>query len=93
MASWQKPNVERCHEMFRRILPSGSSFDSFSQEDMALVASHVNSYARPGLSDKTPFDTLAFFYGEEHSAKLLRLLGHTRIPPDEIVLSPALLKR
>ena len=93
MASWQKPNVERCHEMFRRILPPGSSFDSFSQEDMALVASHVNSYARPGLSDKTPFDTLAFFYGEERSAKLLRLLGHTRIPPDEIVLSPALLKR
>ena len=93
MASWQKPNVERCHELFRKILPSGSSFDSYNQEDMALVASHVNSYARPGLGDKTPMDTLAFFYGERRAEKLLRLLGHVRIAPDKIILSPTLLAR
>jgi len=93
MASWQKPNVERCHELFRRVLPSGSSFDSFSQEDMALVASHVNSYARPSLGDKTPMDTLAFYYGDRRAEKLLRLLGHVRIEPDKIVLSPTLLAR
>ena len=93
MASWQKPNVERCHELFRRILPPGSSFDSYAQEDMALVASHVNSYARASLGDKTPMDTLAFFYGERLAHKLLHLLGHVRIPPDKVVLSPSLLKR
>ena len=93
MAYWQKPNVERCHELFRRILPSGSSLDSFTQKDMAIVASHVNSYARASLGDKTPMDTLAFYYGERRAEKLLRLLGHVRIPPEEIVLSPSLLKR
>ena len=93
MASWQKPNVERCHELFRRILPPGSSFDSYTQQDMALVASHVNSYARPALGDKTPMDTLAFYYGERLAEKLLRLLGHVRIAPEKIILSPALLTR
>ena len=93
MASWQKPNVERCHELYRRILPSGCSFDDLTQDDLTLTASHVNSYARYGLGGKTPMDTLAFYYGKERSDKLLRLLGQTRIPAPEIVLSPALLGR
>ena len=93
MASWQKPNVERCHEMYRKILPSGSSFDEYTQEDMNLAASHVNSYARPSLGNKTPMDMLAVYYGEERAHKLLRLLGHIRIQPDKIILSPSLLKR
>ena len=93
MASWQKPNVERCHEMYRKILPSGSSFDEYTQEDMNLVASHVNSYARPSLGNKTPSDMLAVYYGEERAQKLLRLLGHARIQPDKIILNPSLLKR
>ena len=92
MASWQKPNVERCHEMYRKILPSGSSLDEYTQEDMKLVASHVNSYARPSLGNKAPMDMLAVYYGEERASKLLRLLGHTRIAPAEIILKPALLK-
>ena len=92
-ASWQKPNVERCHEMYRKILPSGCSFDDLTQQDMTLVASHVNSYARHALGDKTPLDTLAFYYGEARAQKLLRLLGHVRIPPKEIILTPALIGR
>ena len=92
-ASWQKPHVERCHEMYRRILPSGCSFDDLTQNDMALVASHVNSYARHALGDKAPFETLAFYYGKSRADKLLRLLGQVRIPPDMIILSPALLGR
>ena len=93
MASWQKPNVEREHELFRRIIPSGSSFDNLTQSDINLVASHVNSYARVGLESKSPIDTLVFLYGEKLALKLLRLLGQTRIEPKNIVLSPALLGR
>ena len=93
MASWQKPHVERCHELFRRILPPGSSFDDLSQRDMALVASHVNSYARRALGNKTPMDTLAFCYGDERARKLLHLLCQTRIPPEKIILTPALIGR
>lgn len=92
MASYQKPNVERCHELFRRILPKGTSFDSFSQAQMITVASHVNSYARANLGDKTPMDALVFYYGDTLANKLLRLLGQTRISPENIVLLPDLLK-
>ena len=93
MASWQKPNVERCHEMYRRIFPSGSSFDTYTQEDMNLAASHVNSYARPSLGNRTPAEMLALYYGKERAQKLLRLLGHTPIQPDQIVLHPSLMAR
>lgn len=93
MVPWQKPHVERCHEFFRRTLSSGSSLDLFMQKDMTFVASHVNSYGGPNLDDRCPFDTLAYFYGKERAARLLRLLGHVRIPPEKIILSPALLKR
>ncbi len=93
MASWQKPNVERCHEMYRRIIPSGTSLDCYTQQDMNLAASHVNSYARPSLGNKTAFEMLAIYYGTERTQKLLRLLGHTPIEPEKIVLSPTLLNR
>lgn len=93
MASWQKPHVERCHEMYRRILPSGSFFDAYTQEDMNLAASHVNSYARPSLGNRTPAEMLVLYYGKERAQKLLRLLGHTPIQPDQIVLHPSLMAR
>ncbi len=86
MAFWPKPHVERCHEMYRRIFPSGSFFDAYTQEDMNLAASHVNSYARPSLGNRTPAEMLALYYGEERAQKLLCLLGHTPIQPDQIVL-------
>ena len=93
MASYQKPHVERCHELVRRILPSGTSFDGLTQDDINLVASHVNSYARLSLSDKTPMDSLAFYYGDRLAEKLLRLVCQTRVSPNEVIMSPALLKR
>lgn len=93
LASWQKPNVERCHEMYRRILPSGCSFDDLSQSDMKLIASHVNSYARPHLGNKSPIDMLAVYFGHRRAEALLHLLGHTRIPLADVVLSPALIER
>lgn len=51
------------------------------------MLSHVNSYTRPALGDKAPFDLFAFLYG----AGLLAGLGLRRIPANEIVLKPSLL--
>jgi hypothetical protein len=51
------------------------------------VLSHVNSYSRPALNDKAPFDLFAFTYGVD----LLTHLGIRRIPADRIILRPALL--
>lgn len=86
-ASWQKGSVERNHEFLRLILPKGSSFDALTQADINTVLSHVNSYSRPALNDKAPFDLFSFIYGTD----LLTDLGLRKIPANEIVLKPALL--
>ena len=51
------------------------------------MLSHVNSYTRPALNDKAPFDLFAFTYG----ADILAKLGIRRIPANEILLKPSLL--
>ena len=86
-ASWQKGRVERNHEFLRMILPKGTSFDGLSQADIDKVLSHVNSYSRPTLNDKAPFDLFAFAYG----ADILSKLGICRIPANKICLKPSLL--
>jgi len=86
-ASWQKGSVERNHEFLRLILPKGTSFDALTQTDINKMMSHVNSYSRPALNDKAPFDLFSFIYG----ADLLAGIGLRRIPANEIVLKPSLL--
>lgn len=93
MASYQKPQIERNHEFIRGILPKGTSFDSLSQSDVDLMMSHINSYGRPALGDKSPFEMFAFLYGDALFRKLLRLLCQRVIPPNEIILRPSLLTR
>jgi len=87
-ASFQKPNVELNHEFIRRILPKGYSFDNLLQEDVNLMMSHINSYSREKLNDKTPIDMFGFLYG--HS--VLDKLGQRKVPANEIILKPSLLK-
>ena len=91
MASWQKPQVERNHEFIRLILPKGSSFDKLSQKEVGLVMSHINSYSRPSLGDKSPFQAFAFIHGQTLLDTLLRLSCQTIIQPEKIVLKPSLL--
>jgi transposase, IS30 family len=86
-ASWQKGHVERNHEFIRYILPKGTSFDGLAQGDIDLMMSHINSYSRPALNDKTPFDLFTFIYGEDIPGRL----GMRKIPANDIVLKPALL--
>lgn len=92
MASWQKPHVERNHELIRLIRPKGSSFDDLTQEKVGIMMSHINSYARPSLGDRSPFEVFAFLHGQDTLNKLLRLVCQTPIPPENIVLKPSLLK-
>lgn len=42
----QKGSCEVNHEMIRRILPKGTSFDNLTQEDINKIMSHINSYKR-----------------------------------------------
>lgn len=88
-ASFQKPNVELNHEFIRRIMPKGRSFDALEQSDILLMMSHINSYSREKLNDKSPFDMFGFIYGYD----VLEKLGINKIPANEILLKPSLLKK
>lgn len=88
-ATNQKSQAERNHEQLRRILPKGrSDFDALSARDVAVCCSHVNSYPLAGRAGKCPFELL----GGTLPASLLEGLGLARVPPDEVVLRPSLMK-
>ena len=86
-ASWQKPQIENAHRLIRRILPRGTSFKELSKSDVSLMMRHINSFYREQLGDRTPFECMK----SEHEIKLLTLLELQPIPPDEVLLKPALL--
>lgn len=88
-ASFQKPNVELNHQFIRRILPKGSSFDLLVQEDIRRMMSHINSYSREKLLDKSPHDLFEILYGDG----ILDSLGLQKIPANEILLRPSLLRK
>jgi len=88
-ASFQKPNVELNHEFIRKILPKGVPLDHLTQDDINLMMSHINSYAREKLNFKSPFDMFGFLYGYDVPEKL----GLTAVLPNEILLKPSLLKK
>jgi IS30 family transposase len=88
-ASFQKPNVELNHEFIRRVLPKGSSFDNLVQADINLMMSHINSYSREKLNDKSPLEMFGFLHGFD----VLEKLGQTGISANDILLKPSLLKK
>lgn len=83
-APYQKGSCENNHEMIRRCIPKGTDIGRYTQEQVNLMMSHINSYARPNLGNKSPYDVFAFQYGEE----ILKVFGLKRIPADGIILTP-----
>ena len=53
------------------------------------MMNHINSYARPNLGDKTPYEVFASLYGED----LLRKMGAELIHSNNVTLRPSLLKK
>lgn len=88
-SSYQKPNVELNHEFIRKILPKGKSFDDLTQADINLMMSHINSYSREKLNDKSPLEMFRFIYGKD----ILEKVELFQIQPNEILLKPSLLKK
>jgi len=60
--SCQKAECEKNHVFFRRIVPKGKTFAIFSQEDVDTIFSHINSYPRASLKNKSPYDLFALEY-------------------------------
>lgn len=84
---YQKPHVENNHTLFRDIVPSGTSFDNFTQETVNLIFSHVNAIKRKQFNGKSAFDMFTFTY----SVELAILLGIHFIKPNDVVQTPKLL--
>ena len=76
-------------EYIRKICPKGTSFDKYTQEDICLMMSHINSSARQSLGGLSPMALAKLMLPSE----LLDYFGLVEIPADEIVLTPALLKK
>lgn len=85
--SWQKPHVENNHTLFRNIVPKGTSFDSFTQEAVNLIFSHVNSVKRKQFNGRSSFEMFSFLY----TPTLAHLLGIVEIDPKKVCQSPLLL--
>lgn len=85
--SCQKGSIEVTHELIRRVLPKGTSFKTLTQEKVDLMMSHINSYTRKKLNDRSAYQLFSFFYGED----VLYELNIKSIAPNEITLKPELL--
>ena len=88
-APYQKGGVEVAHELVRRVLPKGKSFDDLQQEDIDLMLSHINSYKRGKLNSRSAYQLFNFIYRDD----ILPKLNIHEIEPNDIVLSPKLLKK
>ena len=93
MASWQKGSLENIHLLIRDICPKETDLYALgldSQEKANRTSSHINSYSRKKLNNKTSFSVLKFFNKE--MANQLFSYGLTEIQPDQVILKPYLLK-
>jgi hypothetical protein len=52
------------------------------------MMNHINSYGRPNLGDKTPYEVFASLYGRD----FLTGMGAELISPDKVTLRPSLLR-
>lgn len=86
---YEKAEIEKNHTLFRDIVPSGTSFDKFSQDTVNLIFSHVNAVKRKQFNGKSAFDMFTFYYSEAVASAL----GISFVPPAQVIQSPKLLAR
>lgn len=89
MCSWQKPHCEKNHEYIRKICPKGSSFDAFTQHDINRMMSHINSAPRASLGGMTPYALAKMMLPES----LMNALALWEVKPDDVMLTPDLMKK
>jgi Transposase and inactivated derivatives, IS30 family len=85
----QKARLEKNHEYIRYVIPKGRSMHPYVQDDMNLLASHINSTARDSLNGNTPFDLAELLLDK----RVPVLLGLNKVSPDKVLLKPALINK
>ena len=86
---FEKGACEVNHELLRRIVPKGVTWNQYTQKDINIMMSHINSYARDKLNDKSPFLLFSCLYGEE----VPNFFNITCIEPDDINLTKGLISK
>ena len=86
-SSFEKGSIENNHELIRRVIPKGISLKPYTQKDLDLLCSHINSLFRESLNGKCPFDLIDKYIPLEK----INELGLTKISPLEVCLIPELL--
>ena len=89
MSSGQKGGIEEAHTLLRMVLPKKTVFTDLTQWDLRKIVNHINSYSRERLRGKTPYQCALEKYGDV----LLNKMQLKPIDPDEINLTPKLLKK
>ena len=88
MRSGQKGGIEQAHTMLRMVLPKKTSFEFLTQWDLRTIVNHINSTPREILGGRTPYDVALENYGID----ILKALQLRPIPPDEVYLTPKLIR-
>lgn len=86
-SSFEKGSIENNHELIRRCIPQGVSLNAYTQENINLLTSHINSLFREELDGKCPFDLVDKYI----PVKTMNKLGLEKILPENVILTPKLL--
>lgn len=89
MRSNQKGGIENVHTMLRMIIPKGTVFTNLHQWDVRKAVNHINSAPRAKLGGETPYSLALKKFGPG----VMSCLQLKEIEPDEVTLSPKLLKK
>lgn len=84
----QKARLEKNHEYIRYVIPKGRSMYKYTQNDINLMTSLINSTARDSLNGATPFDLATLLLDK----KIPALAGQFKVSPDEVMLKPELIE-
>ena len=87
-AFWQKGACEKNHEYIRYICPKGSSFANLNDDKVRLMMNHINNEKRDSFNGHSPYELSLLLLDN----KLHKSLGLKAIEPDDVMLSPKLIK-
>ena len=85
----QKGRLEKNHEFIRYVIPKGRSMYKYTQDDINLMTSHINSLSRDSLNGACPFDLAEILLDK----KIPVLTGLKKVSPDEVLLKPELIEK
>ena len=86
-SSYEKGSIENNHELIRRVIPKGVSLKHYTQKELNLLCSHINSLYRESLKGKCPFDMIEKYIPLEK----IHELGLKKINALDVCLIPELL--